>query len=272
MVREAPSGRCGAGDGDAGMRLYDFWSSSAAYRVRIALGLKGLAWERVVINRLNGVEEPGYDAVNPQGFVPTLEVDGQRLVQSLAILEYLEERHPEPPLLPATAEGRARVRAIATLVACDIQPLNNQRVQDALLTEFGLDRAGLQRWYERWIGEGLTALERLLAASPATGTFCHGEAPTLADVCLVPQLFNARRWGCDLAAYPVIRRVDAACRALPAFMDAAPERQPDCPEQEAAASQQGEIEGALEQPQAGDAGDRGRARAQHEPGIERRPP
>jgi maleylacetoacetate isomerase len=216
------------------MRLHDFWSSSAAYRVRIALGLKGLAYERVVVNRLNGVEEPGYDAVNPQGFVPTLEVDGRRLVQSLAIMEYLDERWPEPSLLPRTPEGRARVRAIASVVACDIQPLNNQRVQDALLAEFGLDRAGLQRWYERWIGEGLTALERLLQESPETGTFCRGEAPTLVDVCLVPQVFNARRWGCDLAPYPTVRRIDAACRALMAFQAAAPERQADCPAGEAA--------------------------------------
>jgi maleylacetoacetate isomerase len=211
------------------MRLYDFWSSSAAYRVRIALGLKGLEYERVVVDRLNGVEVPGYDLVNPQGFVPTLEVDGRRLVQSLAILEYLEERHPAPPLLPPTPEGRARVRGVAGVIACDIQPLNNQRVQDALLREFGLDAAGLQRWYARWTGEGLAAVERLLRESPETGTFCHGGAPGLADVCLMPQLFNARRWGCELAPYPTVRRIDAACRALAAFRAAAPERQADCP-------------------------------------------
>lgn len=212
------------------MRLYDFWSSSAAYRVRVALHLKGLAYERVVVSRLNGVEEPGYAAVNPQGFVPTLETDGRRFVQSLAIIEYLEERHPEPPLLPRDMEGRARVRALASLVACDIQPLNNQRIQDALLGEFGLDQADLQRWYARWIGEGLEALERLLADSPETGRFCHGDAPTLADLCLVPQVFNARRWRCDLEPYPTLRRIDAACRDLPAFRAAAPERQADCPE------------------------------------------
>jgi maleylacetoacetate isomerase len=212
------------------MRLYDFWSSSAAYRVRIGLALKGLPYERVVVNRLNGVEEPGYHGVNPQGFVPTLEVDGGRLIQSLAILEYLDERHPEPPLLPRDPLGRARVRALSGLVACDIQPLNNQRVQDALLGEFGLDEAGLQHWYARWIGEGFAALERLLADSPETGRFCHGEVPGLADICLVPQVFNARRWRCDLGSYPTVRRIDEACRALPAFQAASPERQPDCPE------------------------------------------
>jgi maleylacetoacetate isomerase len=212
------------------MRLYDFWSSSAAYRVRIALALKGLSYERVVIRRLNGVEEPGYSAVNPQGFVPTLEEDGRRMIQSLAILEYLEERHPDPPLLPRTPAARARVRALMGLVACDIQPLNNQRVQDALLGEYGLDREGLQRWYERWIGDGFAALEKLLAGDAATGRFCHGDEPTLGDACLVPQVYNARRWGCDLAPYPTIRRIDAACGTLPAFAAAAPERQADCAE------------------------------------------
>ena len=212
------------------MKLYDYWSSSSAYRVRIALGLKGLSYQRVVINRLDGLEDPDYFAVNAQGFVPTLEIDGQRLSQSTAILEYLEERWPLPPLLPAGPEARARVRALAALVACDIQPLNNQRVQDALRTEYGFDRPTLQRWYERWIGDGFTALERLLAASPDTARFCHGDTPTLADACLVPQVFNARRWSCDLEPYPTIRRIDAACRALPAFQAAAPERQPDCPE------------------------------------------
>lgn len=212
------------------MKLYDYWSSSSAYRVRIALGLKGLSYERVVVSRLDGLEEPGYFAVNAQGFVPTLEIEGRRLIQSMAILEYLEERWPRPPLLPAAPEARARVRALMALVACDIQPLNNQRVQDALLAEYALDRPMLQRWYERWIGDGFAALERLLAASTETGKFCHGDAPTLADACLVPQVFNARRWSCDLDPYPTIRRIDAACRALPAFAAAAPERQTDCPE------------------------------------------
>lgn len=220
----------GVPGGPGRLRLYDFWSSSAAYRVRIALALKGLGYERVVINRLNGIDEPAYDAVNAQGFVPTLEVDGLRLVQSTAILEYLDERWPRPALLPATPAGRARVRALAAVVASDIQPLNNQRVQDALLAEYGFDSAKLQRWYRRWIGDGFAALERMLAASPDTGTFCHGNAPSLADVCLVPQVFNARRWSCDLQPYPTIRRIDEACAALPAFQGAAPERQADCPE------------------------------------------
>lgn len=212
------------------MRLYDYWSSSSAYRVRIALGLKGLAYERVVVKRLDGIEAPAYFTVNAQGFVPTLEIDGLRLLQSTAILEYLEERWPAPALLPSAPEARARVRALAALLACDIQPLNNQRVQDALLADYGLDRPALQHWYERWIGDGFAALESMLAASTETGTFCHGETPTLADICLVPQVFNARRWACELSPYPTIRRIDAACRALPAFHAAAPAQQSDCPE------------------------------------------
>lgn len=215
-------------------RLYDYWSSSAAYRVRIALNLKGLTYERVVVNRLGGAEEAGYFDVNPQGFVPTLEDDGLRLVQSTAILEYLEERHPAPPLLPNEPGGRARVRAMVGMIAADIQPLNNQRVQDALLGEFGFAEADLRRWYGKWIAEGLGALERFLAGSPDTRSFCHGDRPSLADLCLVPQVFNARRWRCDLAAYPTVRRIDAACRAHPAFAAAAPEAQSDCPGQPAA--------------------------------------
>lgn len=211
------------------IRLYGYWSSSAAHRVRIALRLKGLAYEPVAVRRLDGLEEPGYRAINPQGFVPTLEVDGLRLIQSTAILEHLEERHPDPPLLPSDAAGRARVRAVVGMVAADIQPLNNQRVQDALLAEFGLDRAGLRRWYAKWIAEGFAALERFLSDGAPPGAFCHGDRPTLADVCLVPQMFNARRWSCDLGPYPTLRRIDAACAALPAFADARPEAQPDRP-------------------------------------------
>jgi maleylpyruvate isomerase len=209
--------------------LYDYWSSSSAYRIRIALALKSIPYRRVVIRRLDGVCERDYFAVNPQGFVPTLELDGIRLVQSTAILEYLEERWPEPPLLPADREERARVRALTALVVSDIQPLNNQRVQDALLADFGLDEAGLRRWYARWIAEGFVAIELLLAESPGAGTFCHGDAPTLADACLVPQVFNARRWSCDLEPFPIIRRIDAACGELEAFRAAAPARQSDCP-------------------------------------------
>ena len=217
-------------DGAAGITLYDYWGSSAAYRVRIGLALKGIAYHRVVVRRLDGIEEPDYRRVNPQGFVPTLEIDEGRLVQSTAILEYLDERWPDPPLLPGDRVGRARVRALAALVVSDIQPLNNQRVQDALLAEFGFDDAALRRWYARWIAEGFAAIERLLVDDPATGRFCHGDAPSVADVCLVPQVFNARRWSCDLEPYPAIRRIDAECRLLSAFRAAAPEQQDDCPQ------------------------------------------
>ncbi|MFL5337002.1 MAG: maleylacetoacetate isomerase [Geminicoccaceae bacterium] len=210
--------------------LYDYWSSSSGYRVRIALALKGIAYRRVVIRRLDGNQEPGYFTVNPQGFVPTLAWDGTRLVQSMAIIEYLDERWPDPPLLPAKPEERARVRALAAMVVSDIQPLNNQRVQDALLAGFGLDEAGLRRWYAKWIAEGFTAIERFLRDGVGTGKFCHGDVPTLADVCLVPQVFNARRWSCDLEPYPLIRRIDAACRELGTFRAAAPEHQSDCPD------------------------------------------
>ena len=210
--------------------LYDYWSSSAAYRVRIGLALKGIAYRRVVVRQLDGIEQPDYFGVNPQGFVPTLDVAGERLFQSTAILEYLDERWPDPPLLPPGREERARVRALVALVASDIQPLNNQRVQDALLAEFGLDEPALRRWYARWIAEGFSAIERLLQDGPATGVFCHGDTPTLADVCLVPQVFNARRWSCDLEPYPTIRCIDAACRELEPFRSAAPERQSDCPD------------------------------------------
>jgi maleylpyruvate isomerase len=198
--------------------------------VRIGLALKGIAYRRVVIRRLDGIEDDDYRRVNPQGFVPTLEVAEGRLVQSTAILEYLDERWPDPPLLTPDPLSRARVRAIAAMVASDIQPLNNQRVQDVLLAEFGFDDAVLRRWYARWIAEGFAAIERLLVDNPVPGRFCHGDMPTLADVCLVPQVFNARRWSCDLEPYPNIRRIDAACRDLSAFKRAAPEAQDDCPE------------------------------------------
>lgn len=210
------------------MKLYDYYRSSAAYRVRIALNLKGIAAERAFVHlRLNEHTQPAYAAVNPQKFVPTLVDGDHRLTQSLAILEYLDETHPTPPLLPADAAGRARVRALAQVIACDIHPLNNLRVLRHLGTGLGQDEAARTGWYRHWIAEGFAALEAMLADHPATGRLCHGDGPTLADLCLVPQVYNAERFACDLAPYPAIRRIAAAARAIPAFADAAPETQPD---------------------------------------------
>lgn len=209
------------------MRLYGYFRSSAAYRVRIGLELKGLAAEVVPVH-LRRNEQHGADFLrkNPQGFVPALEDGPAVLVQSLAILEYLEETHPQPPLLPADPLGRARVRGIALAIACDVHPLNNLRVLRHLQKEYGLDEPARDAWARRWIEEGFAAIETMLGEA-ATGAFCHGDAPTLADVCLVPQVANAHRVKTDLTPFPIIRRIDAACRALPAFAAAAPENQPD---------------------------------------------
>lgn len=217
------------------MKLYTYFRSSAVYRVRIALALKQLAYASVPVHLLRGGGEqhqPGYRAINPAGLIPSLELEGQQdggatLTQSLAILEYLDEVYPATPLLPADPLGRARVRALALLIACDIHPLNNTRVLRYLIHDMGVTDAAKQAWYAHWVHQGLTALETQLAASTATGRFCHGDTPTIADCCLVPQVFNARRFNVDLAAYPTIVRIDAACSALPAFADAHPERQPD---------------------------------------------
>ncbi len=209
--------------------LYGYFRSSAAYRVRIALNLKGLAYDQAPVNLVRG-EQRGDDfrARNPQGLVPVLETDeGQRLTQSLAICEYLEERYPAPALLPADAAGRARVRALAQLVASEIHPLDNLRVLKYLVHELEVDDAAKLAWYHHWIHEGFAALEAMLTREAGTGEFCHGDTPTLADICLVPQVFNAERFDCDLSAYPTIRRIVATCRALPAFQQAAPEAQPD---------------------------------------------
>jgi maleylpyruvate isomerase len=212
------------------MKLYSYFRSSAAYRVRIALNLKGLAYETVPVHLLkDGGQQlsEGYRSLNPTALVPTL-VDGDLVVgQSMAILEYLEETHPSPALLPADARGRARVRAIAHTIACDIHPLNNLRVLKYLKHEMGVSEEAKNDWYRHWIAQGLAAVEAMLAASPDTGRYCHGDQPSIADLCLVPQLFNARRFGCDESAYPTIVRVDAACAELPAFQQAAPANQPD---------------------------------------------
>ena len=209
------------------MELYTFFLSSASYRVRIALNLKGIAYEPRFVDLLRGDQhQPEHRDLNPQGLVPVL-IDGKhRLTQSLAICEYLEETHPEPPLLPKNAVERARVRALACAIVCEIQPLNNRRVMKYLETTLGLGTPERKAWLHHWIVEGFSALERLLADG-ATGTFCHGETPTLADVCLVPQVANALLVKCDLAPFPTVRRIYDACVAIPAFDAAAPSNQPD---------------------------------------------
>lgn len=211
------------------MKLYDYWRSSAAYRVRIALNLKGLAPERAFVHLRKGAQrEADYLALNPQGLVPALVTgDGAVLTQSLAIIEYLDEAYPSPPLLPGTAAERARVRSLALAIACDIHPIDNLRVLRYLLHTVGVEEAQKDAWYKYWIDVGLEALERTVARDPATGRFCHGDQPTLADVCLVPQLANARRVAMDLSPYPTLTRIEAACVALPAFAAADPARQPD---------------------------------------------
>ena len=212
-------------------QLYTYFRSSAAYRVRIALALKGVAHEAVPVHLArNGGEQHyvAYRAKNPQGLVPALELDdGTVLTQSLAIIEYLDETQPGPVLLPADAEGRARVRAIAQGIACDIHPINNLRVLQYLGKELGATQEQKDAWYGHWIATGLQGLEAMLASHPSTGRFCHGDTPTLADCCLVPQLFNARRFNCPLDDYPTLLRIDAACAELPAFQQAAPAVQPD---------------------------------------------
>ena len=211
------------------MKVYDFFRSSAAYRLRIALNLKGLHPEREFVHlRKNEQRAAQYLALNSQGFVPVLVTDGgDALTQSLAIIEYLDETHAEPPLLPSDPAARARVRSLALEVACDIHPLNNLRVLNYLTGTLGVSEEQKSAWYKYWIDVGLEALEIRLARDPATRIFCHGESPTLADICLVPQMANARRFAVDLAPYPTLTRIEAACNAMKAFADAAPALQPD---------------------------------------------
>jgi maleylpyruvate isomerase len=212
------------------MKLYNFFRSSASYRVRIALNLKGLPYDYIPIHlRRGGGEQlaPSYKAINPQGLVPSLEDDGRVLTQSLAIIEYLDERHPEPPLLPRDPADRAIVRSMALAIACEVHPLQNTRVLGYLQNVLRQPEAEVSAWSRHWVEQGLAALEQKVLAVANRGAFCFGHTPTLADICLVPQLVNARRFGCDLSVCPTLVRIDSTCCALPAFAEAAPEKQPD---------------------------------------------
>ncbi|MBA3527125.1 MAG: maleylacetoacetate isomerase [Sphingomonas sp.] len=204
--------------------LHDYFRSSAAYRVRIALNLKGVDYEsRSVDLRTDEQKSADYRALNPQGFVPMLEIDGLRLTQSLAIIVYLDQHFPDPPLMPADGADQAHVRALALTIACDIHPLNNLRVLNYLGGTLGVEEAQRDVWYRHWVSEGLAALEAL--AAHRSGAFLFGNSPSLADVCLVPQLYNARRFDVPLDAFPTLVRADASASALPAFADAHPDKQ-----------------------------------------------
>ena len=212
------------------LTLYSYWRSSAAYRVRIGLNLKGLDYtiQPVHLVRDGGEQRAeNYRALNPQQLVPTLLHGSRRITQSLAILEYIDECWPKPALLPVDACGRARVRALSQLVASDIHPLNNLRVAQYLKRELGAGQPAIDAWMLHWMREGFSAMQAMLADSTETGTFCHGESPTIADCCLIPQLYNARRFGLDLTPYPELSRIEANALALPAFDQARPENQPD---------------------------------------------
>nr|WP_315490071.1 maleylacetoacetate isomerase [uncultured Rhodoferax sp.] len=213
------------------LQLYSYFRSSASYRVRIALNLKGLPYEYVAVHLLkDGGQQhtADYQRINPAELVPALVDDGHAIGQSLAIMEYLDETRPElPALLPRDALGRARVRGLAQSIACEIHPLNNLRVLQYLENDLNLDEAAKATWYRHWITLGFTALETMLANNPHTGTFCHGDTPGLADCCLIPQLANARRFDTPLEAFPTILRIERACLALDAFAKASPQVQPD---------------------------------------------
>lgn len=211
------------------MKLYSYFRSSASYRVRIALALKGLEYEFQGIHLRRGEQSaPNFLAVNPQGLVPALvEDDGAVLTQSLAIIEYLEERYPEPCLLPPDPVNRAWVRALSQIVACDIHPINNLRILQYLEKELSLDEPARNAWVLRWIDDGFAAMEKMLQGDQRTGIYCFGDAPTVADICLVPQVFNGQRFGVQMNRYPTLARINRACMELAAFEEQAPGKQPD---------------------------------------------
>lgn len=212
------------------MKLYGYFRSSATYRTRIALNIKGIAWETALVDLrapTSAQHAPQFRAVNPHGLIPVLEDGVHTLTQSLAIIEYLEETHPEPPLLPRAPAERAQVRALALAVACDIHPLNNLRVLDYLRSPLGADDAAVNAWYAHWIALGFSALEKDAERLSGDSRHLYGTTVTLADVCLVPQMANARRFKCDVVPYPTLRAICAHLEALPAFARAAPQAQPD---------------------------------------------
>jgi maleylacetoacetate isomerase len=210
------------------MKLYSYFRSSASYRVRIALELKGLSYEYVAVHLRRGEQSLAeFRAINPAGLVPALTDGGAILTQSTAIIEYLEENYPTPPLLPRDPLERARVRALAQTVACEMHPLNNLRVLQHLAREFSLKEDGTRKWYHHWLGLGFASFEAQLAGDPLSGRFCHRDQPGMADLYLVPQIYNAERFRFDLSPYPVTMRIAAECRKLEPFQRAEPERQPD---------------------------------------------
>jgi maleylacetoacetate isomerase len=212
------------------MKLYTYFRSSAAFRTRIALNIKGIAYESAPIEMRAPAaahRAPEFLAINPQGLVPALEHDGATIAQSLAIIEYLNETHPDPPLLPASPVDRAQVRALALAVACDMHPLNNLRVLNYLRAPLALDEGTVNAWYHHWIGAGFTGLEENARRTSGDGHHMFGTTVTLADIFIVPQMYNARRFKCDLEPYPTLRRICTHLESLPAFAKAAPEMQPD---------------------------------------------
>jgi len=210
------------------VKLYTYFRSSASFRVRIALNLKGIAYEPSFVHLPKGEHRAApYSKVNPQALTPALVLDdGEQLAQSLAIMEYLEEVHPQPPLLPKDAKGRARVRSLSLLIACEIHPLNNLRTLQHLKRALGQNEDQVNAWYRHWVADGLARFEADLAGG-SSGKYCYGDVPTMADCCLVPQIFNAQRYQCDLAPYPATMRIFDACMKLEAFDLAQPSKQPD---------------------------------------------
>ncbi len=212
------------------MKLYGYYLSSNVYRARVALNLKGIAYEDEIVDVLKGdTASPGYRALNPQGKIPALKDGDVVVTQSLAILEYLEERFPEPPLLPEDAAGRARVRSLSLALVGDIFALLPSRIRNRLADDLNQDEAGVRRWCHDWVRQGLEMLEASLVGDPATGTYCHGESLTFADICLASLIQVSRRYDCDLTLYPTVRRIYGLCEGMPAFRDALAQNQSDAP-------------------------------------------